>query len=90
MAAYRKQKMKIAFAGDDWSYSFDELKEKEGGLRERLLEAYRQINMLRQGGELDKPAEAAALEHARKAINDYKKALEEVEELIRQRKAGTA
>ena len=90
MAAEKKQKMKIRFANDDWSYSFDDLKEKEAGLRERLLEAYRQINMLREGEKSSSPDKAMALEHVRGAIEKYQKALEEVEELIRQRKAGTA
>jgi len=84
---HKKSKIKIRFANDDWSYSFDELKEKEGGLRERLLEAYQQVNTLRKGGAL---GDDMAVEHARKAIEKYKKALEEVEKLIRQRKSGTA
>jgi len=81
--------MEVRFADDDWSTSFDELKEKEQGLRERLLEAYRTMNMLKGSGgpvDLDK---ASAMEHARKAIKDYRDALEEVEKLIMRRKSGT-
>jgi len=82
--------MKIIFANDDWSYSFDELKEKEDGLRQRLLEAYQQINALRKVEESGSVDDGAGMEHTRKAIDKYKKALGEVEELIRQRKSGTA
>ncbi len=81
--------MEIRFANDDWADSFNELKEKEEGLRARLLEAHRQINMLRGDGKV-MPDKLKAIEQARKAIENYKKALEEVEELIRQRKSGTA
>lgn len=82
-------KMQLRFADDDWASSFDELKEKQQGLKSRLMEARRQLNMLRNkiGDDLD---QKAAVERAQKAIQDYREALSEVDALIKQRKTGSA
>ncbi|MCX6789199.1 MAG: hypothetical protein NTZ42_01135 [Candidatus Gribaldobacteria bacterium] len=82
-------KMKIRFADDDWSSSFDELSEKESGLKNRLMEARRQLNMLRNNASKDDLEQAVAIEKAQKAMQDYRDALTEVELLIKQRKAGS-
>jgi len=81
--------MKMRFADDDWSSSFDELNEKENGLKSRLMEARRQLNMLRNNAN-DDLEQKSAIEKAQKAIQDYREALAEVEFLIKQRKTGSA
>ena len=83
-------KMRMRFADDDWSSSFDELNEKENGLKDRLMEARRQLNMLRNNASKGDLEQKSAIEKAQKAIQDYREALTEVELLIKQRKTGSA
>ena len=82
--------MKMRFADDDWSSSFDELNEKENGLKDRLMEARRQLNMLRNNASKGDLEQKSAIEKAQKAMQDYREALTEVELLIKQRKTGSA
>ena len=81
--------MKMRFADDDWSSSFDELNEKENGLKSRLMEARRQLNMLRSNASKNDLEQKSAIEKAQKAMQDYREALTEVELLIKQRKTGS-
>ncbi|MEK9153262.1 MAG: hypothetical protein AAB723_01535 [Patescibacteria group bacterium] len=82
-------KMKMRFADDDWSSSFDELNEKESGLKDRLMEARRWLNMLRNKNSNNDLDQKISVEGAQKAVQDYRDALIEVEELIKQRKTGS-
>ena len=81
--------MKMRFADDDWSSSFDELNEKESGLKDRLMEARRWLNMLRNKNSNNDLDQKISVEGAQKAVQDYRDALIEVEELIKQRKTGS-
>ncbi|OIO50414.1 hypothetical protein COZ78_01180 [bacterium (Candidatus Gribaldobacteria) CG_4_8_14_3_um_filter_42_11] len=83
-------KMKMRFADDDWSSSFDELNEKENGLKSRLMEARRQLNILRSNASKNDLEQKSVIEKAQKAMQDYREALTEVELLIKQRKTGSA
>ena len=80
----------MRFADDDWSSSFDELNEKENGLKDRLMEARRQLNMLRSNASKGDLEQKSAIEKAQKAMQGYREALTEVELLIKQRKTGSA
>jgi len=82
--------MKMRFADDDWSSSFDELNEKENGLKSRLMEARRQLNILRSNASKNDLEQKSVIEKAQKAMQDYREALTEVELLIKQRKTGSA
>lgn len=79
----------MRFADDDWSSSFDELNEKESGLKDRLMEARRWLNMLRNKNSNNDLDQKISVEGAQKAVQDYRDALIEVEELIKQRKTGS-
>jgi len=80
----------MRFADDDWSSSFDELNEKENGLKSRLMEARRQLNILRSNASKNDLEQKSVIEKAQKAMQDYREALTEVELLIKQRKTGSA
>ena len=82
--------MKMRFADDDWSSSFDELNEKENDLKSRLMEARRQLNILRSNASKNDLEQKSVIEKAQKAMQDYREALTEVELLIKQRKTGSA